>query len=54
MTDVLDDLEDLIVQATKERSHYYVAKCATRAVDEIKSLRASLGAVGVLSSGYIK
>lgn len=37
--DILDDLEDLLLQATKERSHFYVASCITRAIEEIKRLR---------------
>jgi hypothetical protein len=37
--DILKDLEDLHVQATSERSHYYVATCCLRAIDEIKRLR---------------
>lgn len=40
MADILDDLRDLHKQATTERSHYYVAKCALRAIEEIESLRA--------------
>lgn len=37
--DILDDLEDLIDQATRERSHYYVKSVAVKAMDEIKQLR---------------
>lgn len=39
MADILDDLIDLHKQATVERSHFYVAKTAERAIDEIKLLR---------------
>jgi hypothetical protein len=41
MTDILDDLRDLIKQATAERSHYYVKSCCERAIAEIESLRKS-------------
>lgn len=37
--DIVDQLEDLVKQATSERSHYYVAGAAERAIDEIKYLR---------------
>lgn len=37
--DILDDLRDLLKQATTERSHYYVAECCRRAIQEIESLR---------------
>ncbi len=37
--DILDSLEDLLKQATTERSHYYVAKCCRDAIAEIKRLR---------------
>lgn len=37
--DILDDLEDLLKQATTERSHYYVAKCCRAAIAEIRRLR---------------
>jgi hypothetical protein len=37
--DILERLDDLHTQATKERSHYYVAKCAREAMDEITRLR---------------
>jgi hypothetical protein len=47
MTDIVDDLKDLLKQATTERSHYYVAECCRRAIAEIESLRKSwLGDVG--------
>lgn len=41
--DILDQLEDLLKQATTERSHYYVAKCCRDAIAEIKRLRRSCG-----------
>jgi len=41
--DILDELEDLLKQATTERSHYYVAKCCRSAIAEIKRLRRSCG-----------
>jgi len=44
MADILDDLRDLHRQATSERSHYYVAKCAERAIKEIVDLRAEVAA----------
>lgn len=37
--DILDDLQGLREQATTERSHYYVASCAERAIAEIERLR---------------
>jgi hypothetical protein len=37
--DILERLDDLRKQATTERSHYYVAKCATDAIAEIVLLR---------------
>lgn len=40
--DIVDKLEGLIVQATKERSHYYVRSTAYEAVEEIKKLRLQL------------
>lgn len=42
MNNITEKLEDLIVQATKERSHYYVASCAREAITEIKRLRTAL------------
>jgi hypothetical protein len=39
MSDILDDLKDLYLQATTERSHYYVASCCKRAIEEIELLR---------------
>lgn len=41
-TDLVAKLEDLIKQATTERSHYYVAATAGEAVREIKRLRLEL------------
>jgi hypothetical protein len=46
MTDILDDLRDLHKQATTERSHYYVAKCCERAIEEIEELRHALAWCG--------
>lgn len=37
--DIVDKLEDLIVQATQERSHYYVESAAREALYEIRILR---------------
>lgn len=37
--DIIDDLKDLHKQATTERSHYYVANCVTRSIEEIEKLR---------------
>lgn len=39
MIDVLTALRDLKVQATKERSHYYVEAVADQAIREIQRLR---------------
>jgi hypothetical protein len=39
MEDIVDRLEDLLKQATVERSHYYVGRCAKDAIAEIKQLR---------------
>ena len=41
MQDIVERLEDLLIQATKERSHYYVEDCCRAAIVEIKSLRAA-------------
>jgi len=40
--DILDRLQDLWKQATKERSHYYVFATAQAAIREIVALRAVL------------
>ena len=40
--DILDDLEDLLKQATTERSHFYVASCCHRAIEEIKRLHSEI------------
>lgn len=40
--DILDALNSLHEQATKERSHYYVARTAERAIAEITELREAL------------
>lgn len=37
--DILGQLDDLLKQATEERSHYYVGHVVERAVAEIASLR---------------
>jgi hypothetical protein len=42
--DILDRLDDLIKQATTERSHYYVANTARQAAAEIRALRRDLEA----------
>lgn len=39
MADIVFDLADLHRQATHERSHYYVAKTAERAIREISRMR---------------
>jgi hypothetical protein len=39
VTDIVEDLRELHVQATTQRSHYYVAACASRAIVEIEKLR---------------
>lgn len=43
MNDILDDLRDLYLQATTERSHYYVAGVVERAIAEIERLRGLRG-----------
>lgn len=40
MADLIEKLDDLIVQATKERSHYYVKSVVEKAKWEIVLLRA--------------
>lgn len=35
---IIEKLEDLLVQATTERSHYYVASTVKEAIEEIKRL----------------
>ena len=42
MTDIVERLRDLHKQATSERSHFYVGKCTTDAIDEIERLRRTL------------
>ncbi len=37
--DIVEKLEDLIKQATEERSHYYVKSVCEEALAEIKGLR---------------
>ena len=39
MTDIIEDLDNLVAAAVTERSHYYVAKTAIKAGMEIKRLR---------------
>ena len=39
---ILEQLEDLLKQATTERSHYYVAACCKRAIAEILRLRGGI------------
>jgi len=39
MTDILEDLDNLVVAATTDRNHYYVARVAILAAKEIKRLR---------------
>lgn len=39
MMDIVDKLSDLHVQATTDRSHYYVGACCKEAIDEITRLR---------------
>lgn len=41
-TDIIAKIDDLIVQATKERSHYYTANVLKAARQEILSLRKDL------------
>jgi hypothetical protein len=41
--DILDRLRDLNRQATVERSHYYVGRCVSDAINEITMLRRRLG-----------
>lgn len=36
---IIEKLEDLLKQATTERSHYYVASCCREAIAEIKRLQ---------------
>lgn len=43
--DILDRLRDLHRQATVERSHYYVGRCVSDAINEITTLRKVLGIV---------
>ncbi len=47
MTDIVDRLHDLVAQATTERSHYYVGKCARAAISEIERLRSVLADIAV-------
>lgn len=43
--DIVARLEDLLLQATTERSHYYVASCCRDAIAEIKAMRAGVHAL---------
>lgn len=54
MNDILDDLRDLHKQATTERSHYYVASCAMRAIVEIQHLRRDLARAVAQLGGNLK
>ena len=40
--DIIEELFDLLRQATTERSHYYVAHCVCDAIKEICKLRHQL------------
>ncbi len=51
MEDIILKLLDLQKQATTERSHFYVAKCITEAIQEIVDLRIKLDSQSVLSVG---
>jgi hypothetical protein len=51
--DIIEKLEDLVKQATTERSHYYVASTAREAASEIKKLRESLGIIAEQDSGKV-
>jgi hypothetical protein len=42
MTDIVKRLQDLLLQATTERSHYYVAKCCRDSIAEFEHLRGLL------------
>lgn len=53
MADIVDDLADLHRQATHERSHYYVAETAERAIKEVERLRIGQ-AVIVKQIGFYK
>jgi hypothetical protein len=46
--DILEDLQGLHEQATKERSHYYVAACSKRAIEEIGRLRDRLKQIAIV------
>jgi hypothetical protein len=48
MSDIVERLDDLIKQATIERSHFYVAKCAKDAKAEIARLREGRDTMGNL------
>jgi hypothetical protein len=41
--DILVRLRDLYGQATEDRSHYYVGRCVSDAINEITELRKKLG-----------
>jgi hypothetical protein len=41
--DIFDRLRDLHKQATVERTHYYVGRCVSDAINEITALRTKLG-----------
>lgn len=52
--DILDKLRDLHMQATVERSHFYVGGCVTEAIQEISAMRQFLrGLQGAIEAeGY--
>jgi len=47
---LIERLRDLHKQATVERSHYYVGKCALDAADRIEALEAALRQIAVAHS----
>jgi hypothetical protein len=46
--DILDRLRDLHKQATVERTHYYVGRCVSDAINEITRLRKLLAGERVI------
>ena len=46
---LIERLRDLHKQATVERSHYYVGKCALEAADRIEALEAALRRIDAIN-----
>lgn len=52
MSDIVEKLNDLIVQATRERSHYYVKSVCEEAMAELAAAKAQAGKLAEALSFY--